>query len=367
MARPKLPFRTDHPRIMRTRERLADLVYPGGLDRHAVATFGGADAAAGVTDLALARLAHRTADQHALLTLEGPLVREMTGRITDEQRAELMTRLDDHQRRLYDAAPPEYQAVLAVTLGVFHDVPGVGAATGMSNAMPPADVHAMAHQPWAAGGDLGYADALDQLFTAGGVPIEAGTRVLDVGCSSGRVVRALKAAHPDAEYHGCDPNEPAIAWAKEWLPGIDFFVSPQRPPVALEDDSIDLAYAISIWSHFNAEPGLLWLGEMARLLRSGGLIAFSTHGFQSVAIRAGRGEAWNGHLVRAANEMYSDGFSFFNPFGAEGDWGVVDADWGMAFLTPEWLLPRIAEHWELVRFLPAALEEDQDMWVLRRR
>ena len=40
MARPQLPFPTDHPKLMRGRERLADLVYPGGLARHQNATFG---------------------------------------------------------------------------------------------------------------------------------------------------------------------------------------------------------------------------------------------------------------------------------------------------------------------------------------
>ena len=39
-------------------------------------------------------------------------------------------------------------------------------------------------------------------------------RGLDFGCSSGRVVRALQAAYPQAEWHGVDPNEPAIAWAQ---------------------------------------------------------------------------------------------------------------------------------------------------------
>ena len=46
-------------------------------------------------------------------------------------------------------------------------------------------------------------------------------RGLDFGCSSGRVVRALAAAWPEAEWHGCDPNADAIAWAREHLPGID--------------------------------------------------------------------------------------------------------------------------------------------------
>ncbi|MBJ7471021.1 MAG: class I SAM-dependent methyltransferase [Solirubrobacteraceae bacterium] len=372
MARPQLPFRTDHPKLMQARERLADVVYPGGLQSYFRLYQQGRRADGGVAepgaDLELAAVAQRTAAASSVLTLDGPLVRDLTGRITDEQRAELLERLTPDQRGLWDsAAGTPYQPILAVTFGLFHDVPGIAEATGLHKAMPPADVHAMAHVAQATGGDLGYADAVDQLLTKAGVPIGDGTRVLDFGCSSGRVARVLAAYHPGATFHGCDPNGPAIAWAQEHLPEVSFFQSPQRPPVDLPDGSLDAAYAISIWSHFNAEPGLLWLAEMARLIRSGGAIVFSTHGFQSIATRAARGESWSGALVQAADDMYTSGFSFFNPFGEDGDWGVVDADWGMAFLTPEWLMPRIQDEWFVDAFHPAALEGDQDLWVLRRR
>ncbi len=350
---------------MRRREQLADLIYPGGLERHSVATLGGAGAPGG--DPVLSRLAARTMPIASVLTLDGPLARDLTGRIDPTLREAVLERLDGEQRALWDRAPEEYRAILAISLGLYHGVPGVAEATGMRADMPPADVHAMSHLPQATGGDIGYADAVTQLAASAGLEIGDGTRILDFGCSSGRVIRAFAAAYPGAELHGCDPNAPAIAWASAHLPGIDFQVSPQRPPFGLGDDSLDLAYAISIWSHFNAEPGLLWFAEMARMIRPGGLLIFSTHGFQSIAIRAGRGEAWGGALAQAANDLYASGFSFFNPFGEEGDWGVVDADWGMGFMTPEWLLPRIGDVWAVESLHPAGFEADQDVYVLRRR
>jgi SAM-dependent methyltransferase len=367
MARPRLPFRTDHPAVMRARERLADLIYPGGLERHHMATLGIDAAEVGPGGSALAGLARRTARIDPVLTLSGPLAADLTGRVSAEQRAAVLGRLDDEQRALWDGSPPEYQAVLAVTFGLHHGVPGIAEATGLTPAMPPVEVHAMAREARSTGGDLGYADAVDRLLADAGVPIGPGTRVLDFGCSSGRVVRVLHAAHPGAAFHGCDPNGEAIDWAATHLRGIEFVVSPQRPPLELDADSLDAAYAISIWSHFNAAPGLAWLAEMARVIRPGGVLIFSTHGFQSIALRAGRGEAASGGVVRAANDLYASGFSFYPLFDDGGDWGVVDPDWGMAFLTPEWLLPRIAADWELVAFRPAALEADQDLWTVRRR
>ena len=107
-------------------------------------------------------------------------------------------------------------------------------------------------------------------------------RGLDFGCSSGRVVRMLAAALPDVAWSGCDPNAGAVDWASEHLHGIEFFVSPQAPPLELGDGALDLVYAISIWSHFDADAGLRWFDEMHRLLRPGGLLVVTTHGLSSL-------------------------------------------------------------------------------------
>ena len=80
----------------------------------------------------------------------------------------------------------------------------------------------MARGSLAGGGALYYADLLSHLLRRAGTSLDDVRRGLDFGCSSGRVVRALQAAYPHGEWHGADPNEPAIAWAREHLPGIDF-------------------------------------------------------------------------------------------------------------------------------------------------
>src|SRR5206468_688639 len=82
----------------------------------------------------------------------------------------------------------------------------------------------------------------------------------DFGASSGRVVRVLAAGHPDARWSGCDPNAPAIAWARANLPGIDFFVRPQDPPLDRPDGAFDLVFAISLWSHYDRGAAGRWRG-----------------------------------------------------------------------------------------------------------
>lgn len=264
-------------------------------------------------------------------------------------------------------ATPANRNQLAVIFGVWHRVPGVLEKTGLRPDEPPEDVHSMARGHLAAGGALYYADMLAEDLRRVGSSLEEVTRGLDFGCSSGRVVRVLEAAYPDAEWHGVDPNAEAIAWAREHLPGIEFRQSPQDPPLDYPDGTFDLVMAISIWSHFGEVAAVRWLEEMRRIIRPGGFLVLSTHGLQSVAHYASTGERSLSQLTQIRRELYRRGFWFAPEFGEEGDWGVKHAEWGTAFLTPEWLARQALPEWSIEFFAVGQNADNQDMFVLRRR
>jgi SAM-dependent methyltransferase len=273
---------------------------------------------------------------------------------------------DYHLSLAYRTAPGVDRRRLGLALMLHAGVPGVAEATGLRAAMPPAEVHAMAHTPHATGGPIVYGDILEAAFAAVGAPLAAGATVLDFGCSSGRVVRVLHAWEPGLDLLGCDPNGPAVAWAREHLPGIRFATSPTAPPLDLPDASVDAAFAISIWSHFDAGPARAWLDELARVVRPGGHLLLTTQGWQSVAYFA----RLPGHALEdqrpIAHDLYVDGFAFVDTFGAEGDWGVPSDGWGTAFLTAEWLGAVATPRWSIALARPGAIEGNQDLYVLRR-
>ncbi|HEX3392088.1 MAG TPA: class I SAM-dependent methyltransferase, partial [Solirubrobacteraceae bacterium] len=256
------------------------------------------------------------------------------------------------------------QVLLA--FGTWLSSEGLLAKTGLIHAQPPEDVHVMARGPLSAAGGLYDADLILDALIGAGVDIANLRHGIDFGCSSGRVVRVLAAACPDTHWRGCDPNAPAIAWAEENLPGIDFFVNGDAPPLPLPDGSLDLAYAISIWSHFAPELGLRWFEEMRRVLRPGGHLVCTTHGLTSIAHYATHGLRPVEQSLEIRDALYRDGAWYAPEFGEQGDWGVVNPDWGTAFLSPEWMLARLCPRWRILEFAPGRNQENQDVYVLQR-
>lgn len=268
---------------------------------------------------------------------------------------------------LQAAQTADARRFLLLCYGLWFGIESAAARTGLSPVQPPEDVHAMARGPLAAAGGLYEADMVASALASAGVDVANIGRALDFGCSSARVVRVLQAAYPQVSWLGCDPNRPAIEWAQQNLSEIDFFASGDEPPLQLEDCSLDAAYAISIWSHFAPELGLRWFEEMHRLLRPGGHLVLTTHGWTSVSFYAAHGLRTPEQSLEIARDLYRQGWWYYPEFGDEGDWGVVNPDWGTAFLSPEWMLAELCPAWEVVEFAAGRNQSNQDVFVLRRR
>lgn len=260
---------------------------------------------------------------------------------------------------------PDRQRAL-LSLGVHLDVPGIAEHTGLPTTQPPEHVHAMARGPLAAAGGLYEADMVVDALASAGVDVARVGAALDFGCSSGRVLRVLASAYPDTRWHGCDPNGDAVAFAAEAIPAAQLFVSGNHPPLDLSDASLDLVYAISIWSHFAPELGLQWLEEMQRLIRPGGHLMLTTHGTTTLEHDAIHGLRAPEQLNEARWAVVTHGSWYAAEFGEEGDWGVVNPDWGTAFLSAEWLLANACPRWRLLEFAPGRNASNQDVYVLER-
>lgn len=256
----------------------------------------------------------------------------------------------------------------ALHFSVHYSVEGAMRA-GLTASAPPAEVHAMARGSRAAGGSFYHADMIFGALVAAGLSIPEGGRILDFGCSSGRVIRVIKAYRPDLDCYGCDPNEEAIHWAVENLRDIEFVVSPQHPPLPFVDGGLDCVFAVSIWSHFGSTAAVAWLAEMHRVLKTGGLLILTIHSFESIAHFTTRKLRSPDDMRIILASLLKSGFGYIPVFGQTGDWGVIDPEWGEAYISPEWLLSRATPQWEMALYRTGWDEDnhDQDVVILKKR
>ena len=152
----------------------------------------------------------------------------------------------------------------------------------------------------------------------------SGKRVLDFGCGAGRVLRHFVPEASEAEFWGCDIDAPSVAWINANLaPPLRAFVNEEQPPLPHSDDSFDLVYAFSVFSHLT-DSWSAWLLELHRVLAPEGVLIASFLG-------AGMVEA-------VAGEPWSEDRIGMNVLSAHRGW---DRGGPSVLLSPWW----IREHW----------------------
>lgn len=99
---------------------------------------------------------------------------------------------------------------------------------------------------------------------------------LDWGVGCGRLARHL-ALSLGSRFHGCDIDADNVAWCSANLPGV---YAPSRLDGKLPypDNSFDLIYGVSVFTHLRQKWESHWLQELHRVLRPGGILLVTTHG-----------------------------------------------------------------------------------------
>lgn len=121
------------------------------------------------------------------------------------------------------------------------------------------------------------AETIRTVLGRNGVVLEDCGAMLDFGCGSGRVARHWKDLS-GPELHGCDANPELIRWCQANLPFLQATVSSLSPPLPYADESFDVLYALSVFTHLPEAIQRPWLEELQRVLRPGGHVFFTTHG-----------------------------------------------------------------------------------------
>ncbi len=95
--------------------------------------------------------------------------------------------------------------------------------------------------------------------------IEGGSRILDFGCGSARMLRWLPEMCVECEYWGCDVEAKSIIWIQNNLSKkLKVFTNVKEPCLPFEDGNFDFVYAGSVFSHID-DLADAWLLELKRI------------------------------------------------------------------------------------------------------
>ncbi|MDP4851665.1 MAG: class I SAM-dependent methyltransferase [Saprospiraceae bacterium] len=138
--------------------------------------------------------------------------------------------------------------------------------------------------------------------------------VLDWGCGPGRVIRHW----PENNFtcFGSDVNDKSLAWCKHNFPSIRFLHQQVLPPLDIAGETFDLIYGISILTHLSLSAHFLWIKELDRILKPGGLLFLTTQGtaFKDKLTESEKRDFDQGNLiVRGAVKEGHRTFSSFHP------------------------------------------------------
>jgi ubiquinone/menaquinone biosynthesis C-methylase UbiE len=109
-----------------------------------------------------------------------------------------------------------------------------------------------------------------------GKTLSPDSKILDFGCGWGRIIRFFLKDIKAENLHGIDVDPSMIGFCKELFPYGNFSTGKPLPPAELPDESMDIIYAYSVFSHLSEPAHLQWIGEFSRILKPGGLLVATT-------------------------------------------------------------------------------------------
>lgn len=218
-------------------------------------------------------------------------------------------------------------------------------------------------------------DALIEGLKIAGKDINGVQAILDFGCGAGRQIQYFY-DYKSAKVYGCDPNATHIEWLTKNYPLADFRVSQFMPPLPFDDNTFDLIYSVSVFTHLSEEAQFAWLKELKRVLKPNQIALLTTLG-EHAAKRLDSEK-----LVQrdpAEPESFQDalaqqGFVFYVPESYRAVNRLINPNstseedmYGATWHSEEYIREKWGQDFEVIKIISGCIDELQDLVVLKKR
>ncbi len=220
----------------------------------------------------------------------------------------------------------------------------------------------------------------DYYFTAGQLAVKcvrlamlaAGrrevTRILDLPCGHGRVLRTLKAAFPNASLTACDIRPEGVDFCAQTFGATPVYGKEQAGEIDIEGP-FDLIFCGSLLTHLDLPSTREFLDLFESLLDPNrGLLVFTTHG-HLVAERVRRGIRPFGmdeqQIASFLGDFDRDGFAYYDHMAGEPRRvGQMPSNYGISLASPAWVCRELEsrESLRLVHYMESGWGKDQTWW-----
>jgi len=179
--------------------------------------------------------------------------------------------------------------------------------------------------------------------------------ILDFGCGCGRTLSWLK-DNEISNFFGTDIDKEAIEWCQNNLKLAKFDVNKELPPSNYESGKFDLIYSISVFTHLNEEFQFLWLKELKRITKPGGILLLTVINIELLKPRMSKKENFSAitksGFVHQKGELFEDIFP---------EW------YQNTYLSKEYVMENYSKYFKILYYIPKGMNNLLDVVLLENR
>ena len=207
-------------------------------------------------------------------------------------------------------------------------------------------------------------ECIQKVLDAASISPNRITRILDLPCGHGRVLRWLKVAFPRATITACDLLRDGIDFCSATFGAMGQYSCDEPEAIPLEPEGFELIWVGSLFTHLDAPLWGRFLTALRKALCPGSLLVFSTHGrdaYQRIVDNRVSYDIGHWGRTRLLYQYERTGFGYVKYSGSE-------SYYGFSLSHPAWVARQLTalDGLRIVHVSEAAWDKFQDVFACMR-